>query len=146
VPLAGSRHEECLQQQIVIVDPLAEAGARMYAPVANRGEAIGVLEITLPGHPDDRTIRDVLLAAHLLGYAVIVNRRFTDLFRWGQRSVPLSLAAEIQHRLVPGSFTCETEQFTLAAWLEPARADQLTQVSGLRPCERRLPAYDEGEG
>jgi hypothetical protein len=42
------------------------------------------------------------------------------LFEWGQRSVPLSLAAEIQHRLLPGSYTCEAGQFTLAGWLEPA--------------------------
>jgi serine phosphatase RsbU (regulator of sigma subunit) len=51
---------------------------------------------------------------------VIANRRYTDLFEWGQRSVPLSLAAEIQHRLLPGAFTCEAGQFTLAAWLQPA--------------------------
>ena len=51
---------------------------------------------------------------------VIANRRFTDLFAWGQRSVALSLAAEIQHRLLPGSYTCEAGQFTLAAWPEPA--------------------------
>ena len=63
---------------------------------------------------------DVALAAHALAYVVIANRRFTDLFAWGQRSVPLSLAAEIQHRLLPGSYTCEAGQFTLAAWLEPA--------------------------
>jgi serine phosphatase RsbU (regulator of sigma subunit) len=30
------------------------------------------------------------------------------------------LAAEIQHRLLPGAFTCEAGQFTLAAWLQPA--------------------------
>jgi serine phosphatase RsbU (regulator of sigma subunit) len=34
--------------------------------------------------------------------------------------VPLSLAAEIQHRLLPGAFTCEAGQLTLAAWLQPA--------------------------
>src|SRR5438093_831032 len=60
------------------------------------------------------------LATHFLAYVVIANRRYTDLFEWGQRSVPLSLAAEIQHRLLPGSFTCEAGQFTLAAWLQPA--------------------------
>ena len=59
-------------------------------------------------------------AAHAMAYIVIANRRYTDLFEWGQRSVPLSLAAEIQHRLLPGSYTCEAGQFTLAAWLEPA--------------------------
>jgi serine phosphatase RsbU (regulator of sigma subunit) len=60
------------------------------------------------------------VAAHTLAYVVIANRRFTDLFEWGQRSVPLSLAAEIQHRLLPGAYTCEAGQFTMAAWLEPA--------------------------
>jgi serine phosphatase RsbU (regulator of sigma subunit) len=30
------------------------------------------------------------------------------------------LAAEIQHRLLPGAFTCEAGQFTLAAWRQPA--------------------------
>src|SRR4051794_41646953 len=33
---------------------------------------------------------------------------------------PWSLAAEIQHRLLPTSYTCEAGQFTLAGWLEPA--------------------------
>ena len=70
--------------------------------------------------PDEQTIADVGRAAHAFAYIVIANRRYTDLFEWGQRSVPLSLAAEIQHRLLPGSYTCEAGQFTLAAWLEPA--------------------------
>ena len=92
----------------------------VFAPVTNRGEAIGVLEMSLPEPPDDQTLADVALAAHALAYVVIANRRFTDLFEWGQRSVRLSLAAEIQHRLLPDTFTCEGAQFTLAAWLEPA--------------------------
>ena len=65
-------------------------------------------------------LAEVAFAAHALAYVVIANRRFTDLFEWGQRSVPLSLAAEIQHRLLPGAYTCEAGQFTLAGWLEPA--------------------------
>ena len=93
----------------------------MFAPVTNRGEAIGVLELRLREAPDEQTLADVALAAHALAYVVIANRRFTDLFEWGQRSVPLSLAAEIQHRLLPGSYTCEAGQFTLAAgWSPPA--------------------------
>ena len=79
-----------------------------------------MLELDLAEAPDEPTLADVALAAHALAYVVIANRRFTDLFEWGQRSVPLSLAAEIQHRLLPDAFTCEAGQFTLAAWLEPA--------------------------
>jgi len=88
--------------------------------VTNRGEAIGVLELLLSEAPDERVLTEVAFAAHALAYVVIANRRFTDLFQWGQRSVPLSLAAEIQHRLLPGAYTCEAGQFTLAGWLEPA--------------------------
>jgi serine phosphatase RsbU (regulator of sigma subunit) len=97
-----------------------EDGARVFAPVTSRGEAVGVLELGLEEFPLEQTVADVALAAHFLAYVVIANRRYTDLFEWGRRSVPLSLAAEIQHRLLPGAYTCEAGQFTLAAWLQPA--------------------------
>ncbi|HVE92445.1 MAG TPA: PP2C family protein-serine/threonine phosphatase [Actinomycetota bacterium] len=118
VMLAGSPHEQALQSQTVIV----EKGdmTRLFAPVTNRGEAIGILELVVPDAPDDTVLAAVSQAAHTLAYVVIANRRFTDLFEWGRRSVKLSLAAEIQHSLLPGTYVCEAGQFTLAAWLEPA--------------------------
>ena len=119
VPLMGSPQGRALAGQALAVETDAH-GVRLFAPVTNRGEAIGVLQLSLPQPPDEQTLADVALAAHTLAYIVIANRRFTDLFEWGQRSVRLSLAAEIQHRLLPGSYTCEAGQFTLAAWLEPS--------------------------
>lgn len=119
VALVGSPHGLALRNQKVELEQAA-GSCRLFAPVTNRGEAIGVLELALTGVPDEQTLADVALAAHALAYVVIANRRFTDLFEWGQRSVRLSLAAEIQHRLLPDAFTCEGGQFTLAAWLEPA--------------------------
>jgi len=119
VPLAGSSHGRALAAQTVQVEEQAW-GWRVLAPVTNRGEAIGVLELVLPEAPDELAEADVALAAHALAYVIIANRRFTDLFEWGQRSVPLSLAAEVQHRLLPAAYTCEAGQFSLAAWLEPA--------------------------
>ena len=119
VPLEGSAHGLALRNQAVEVREGA-GEARVFAPVTNRGEAIGVLELSLAESPDEQILADVALAAHALAYVVIANRRFTDLFEWGQRSVRLSLAAEIQHRLLPDAITCEGGQFTLAAWLEPA--------------------------
>lgn len=38
----------------------------------------------------------------------------------GQRTVPFTLAAEIQRRLLPDAFSLDAAEFTLAAWLEPA--------------------------
>lgn len=107
-----------LRQDVEVVQD--DGGAWLFAPVTSRGEAVGVLELRLPDPPDETTIAGVAQAGHALAYIVIANRRYTDLFEWGQRTVPLSLAAEIQHRLLPGAYTCEAGQFTLAAWLEPA--------------------------
>lgn len=120
VALAGTPHGRALAGQSVEVVELEEGGACLYAPVTSRGEAVGVLELSMATAPDEQTVADIGRAAHAFAYVVIANRRYTDLFEWGQRSVPLSLAAEIQHRLLPGSYTCEAGQFTLAAWLEPA--------------------------
>src|SRR6476661_6596157 len=119
LPLIGTPHGRALAAQTVeVIDE--DGGARLFAPVTSRGEAVGVLELLLDEFPAEQTVADVAQAAHFLAYVVIANRRYTDLFEWGQRSVPLSLAAEIQHRLLPGAFTCEAGQFTLAAWLQPA--------------------------
>ena len=119
VPLEGTPYGAALAGQRSVV--LREGDdTRVLAPVTSRGEAVGVLELVLPFEPAAITLEDVELAAHQLAYMIIANRRYTDLFEWGQRTVPLSLAAEIQRRLLPASFTCEADQLTLAGWLEPA--------------------------
>ncbi|SDC11558.1 Stage II sporulation protein E (SpoIIE) [Geodermatophilus telluris] len=119
VPMAGTVYERVLRTQQVDVEPLAD-GARVVAPVSDRGDAIGLVELTLPREPPPALIADVAAAAHALAYVVIAARRYTDVFEWGQRTTPFSLAAEIQRRLLPSSYTCEAGQFTLAGWLEPA--------------------------
>jgi serine phosphatase RsbU (regulator of sigma subunit) len=119
VALAGTPQGRALAAQGVEVVE-GDDGVWLFAPVTSRGEAVGVLELRVPSALDEQATAGVAQAAHALAYIVIANRRYTDLYEWGQRSVPLSLAAEIQHRLLPGSYTCEAGQFTLAAWLEPA--------------------------
>jgi serine phosphatase RsbU (regulator of sigma subunit) len=93
---------------------------RMLAPVTQRGEVVGLLEVFLAREPDENAVQLVRRAAHILAFVVIANRRHTDLFEWGQRTTPFELSAEIQRRLLPGAFTCEAGAFTLSAWLEPA--------------------------
>jgi serine phosphatase RsbU (regulator of sigma subunit) len=119
VPLAGSRYERVLRTQQVDVQPLGD-GSRLIVPVTDRGDAIGLIELDLPRPAQAEMVADVSAAAHALAYVVIAARRHTDVFEWGQRTTPFSLAAEIQRRLLPSSYTCEAGQFTLAGWLEPA--------------------------
>ncbi|WP_375480728.1 PP2C family protein-serine/threonine phosphatase [uncultured Jatrophihabitans sp.] len=95
-------------------------GWRVLAPVTQRGEVIGLLEVLLANEPSAQTIEQISQVAHTLAFVVIVNRRHTDLFEWGQRSTPFSLSAEIQRRVLPAALTCEAGSFTLSGWLEPA--------------------------
>ncbi|MGZ4594303.1 MAG: GAF domain-containing protein, partial [Actinomycetes bacterium] len=71
----------------------------VLAPVTERGEVLGLLEMSLPVQPDPDTLAEIGRTAHLLGFVVIANRRHTDLFERGQRSTPFTLPAEIQRRL-----------------------------------------------
>ena len=119
VQLAGTVYDRVLRTQQVDVHE-REGGAQLIVPVTDRGDAIGVLELSLPRYPDEQVVADVAATAHALAYVVIANRRHTDLFEWGQRTTLFSLAAEIQRRLLPTSYTCEAGQFTLAGWLEPS--------------------------
>lgn len=128
LPFDEGPHEQALRTQQVQVVPTekAEAGKwragwwQVVAPVTERGETIGVLELHLPEMPDVETTADIARIGHLLAFIVIANRRHTDLFEWGQRSRTFSLSAEIQQRLLPDARTCEASAFTLSGWLEPA--------------------------
>ncbi|MGY1730410.1 PP2C family protein-serine/threonine phosphatase [Geodermatophilus sp. SYSU D01045] len=119
VPLSGSPYGRVLRTQQVDVQHV-DAGARVIVPVTNRGDAIGLLELLLPGPPSPSEVATVETAAHALAYVLVAARRHTDVFEWGMRSTPFTLAAEIQRRLLPAAYTCEAGQFTLAGWLEPA--------------------------
>ncbi len=119
MPFDGGIHEQALRTQAVQVQA-GPAGWTVWAPVTERGEAIGLLELTLPAEPDPRALAEIRQTAHLLSFVVIANRRHTDLFEWGQRTTPFTLSAEIQRRLLPAAFTCEAGAFTLSGWLEPA--------------------------
>ncbi|MGY2077562.1 MULTISPECIES: PP2C family protein-serine/threonine phosphatase [unclassified Blastococcus] len=119
LPLDGTVYEQVLRTQEADVRESA-GGAVMVVPVTDRGDAIGVIEIELARYPSQKEMADVRNAAHALAYVVIAARRHTDVFEWGQRTTPFALAAEIQRRLLPASYTCEAGQFTLAGWLEPA--------------------------
>jgi serine phosphatase RsbU (regulator of sigma subunit) len=119
VPLPGTVYERVMQTQRVDMRD-TDSGVVAVVPVTVTGDALGALELRLPARPDEQALLLIEAVAHALAYIVVVNRRYTDLFERGQRTAPMSLAAEIQRRLLPSSFTHQAPQFTVAGWLEPA--------------------------
>jgi serine phosphatase RsbU (regulator of sigma subunit) len=129
MPFDGGSAELAVRTQTVQVLPPPEphqdshdGSWKVLAPVTERGESIGLLELHLPEEPGASTVAEIGRFAHLLAFVVVANGRHTDLFEWGQRTRTFSLSAEIQQRLLPGPRTCEAGAFTLSAWLEPAAA------------------------
>jgi serine phosphatase RsbU (regulator of sigma subunit) len=128
LPFDGGPAEEALRTQSVqVVAPAPRTAAAngsdrwvVLAPVTERGEALGLLRLTLPDEPDAAVLTQISRIGHMLAFVVIANRRHTDLFEWAQRTASFSLPAEIQRRLLPAAFTCEAGAFVLSAWLEPA--------------------------
>lgn len=119
VRIEGSAAGRALRrQQVELV--AEDDGVWVYAPVTDRGEAVGVMELLLPAPPDEPTLAYLASAGHALAYVVIADRRYTDLYEWTERSTALSLAAEIQRRLLPSSYACEAGMFSLAGWMIPA--------------------------
>jgi serine phosphatase RsbU (regulator of sigma subunit) len=121
LPLRGSDYEPVLRrQQVVRIDE--RAGERILVPVTESGDALGVIDLHLPWPADELVLADIAAVAEALARVVVASRRHSDLMDWAQDTSPFSLAAEIQRRLLPGSYTCETDRFTVAGWLEPANA------------------------
>jgi serine phosphatase RsbU (regulator of sigma subunit) len=128
LPHDGGAGERVLRTQSVEVvapgtrgvDGTRDGSWHVLAPVTERGEALGLLELVLPLEPDADVVEDIARTAHALAFVIIANRRHTDLFERAQRSTQYTLAAEIQRRLLPGSLTCEAGAFSLSGWLEPA--------------------------
>ncbi|NEC68858.1 PP2C family protein-serine/threonine phosphatase [Streptomyces sp. SID9727] len=119
VILAGSMYDDVLRTQKPVVVLEGGQGRRVLAPVTNRGDAIGVLELYLDDATED-VLEQVADVAHALAYVIVTDRRFTDLYHWGNRTTSVTLAAEIQRQLLPSAPSCEAPEFTLAGALVPA--------------------------
>src|SRR5689334_1708907 len=98
MPFDGGPAEEALRTQSVqVVAPTPQtAGSHrdqwvVLAPVTERGEALGLLRLTLPDEPATAVLAQIARIGHVLAFVVIANRRHTDLFEWAQRSTSFTL-------------------------------------------------------
>jgi stage II sporulation SpoE-like protein len=104
-------------RRTAVEEQLAD-GVRMYLPLLDGSDEVGVLALTLDAVDED----DRRLLRRLAGLAagmLVTKNGYTDQFIQARRGEPMTLAAEIQWALLP-PMTMITAQVALAGILEPA--------------------------
>ncbi|WP_035840125.1 PP2C family protein-serine/threonine phosphatase [Kitasatospora azatica] len=93
-------------------------GVRMFLPLLDGSDEVGVLAVTLDRVDDDdrRLLRRL---AGLVADMLVTKNGYTDRFFQARRREPMSVAAEIQWSLLP-PLSMNTPQVAVAGILEPA--------------------------
>jgi hypothetical protein len=112
--LAGRAFQ--LQQ---VVSAQVEGGWRVWAPVRERAERIGVLEFGF-AEVDDELLAMCDDLALLAGHLVHTAGRYTDLIELRRRRRPMNLAAEMQWDMLMPPLAFSSPELAIAGILEPA--------------------------
>ncbi|GGO58597.1 hypothetical protein GCM10012287_57110 [Streptomyces daqingensis] len=118
LPIDGSSAGEAFLSQRVVEERMAD-GVRMYLPLLDGSDEVGVMVLTLESvEDDDRRLLGRL--AGLVADMLVTKGSYTDeFFKVRRLGKPLSVAAEIQWSLLP-PLSMSTPQVSLAGVLEPA--------------------------
>ncbi|MER7505164.1 PP2C family protein-serine/threonine phosphatase [Nonomuraea pusilla] len=101
-----------------VVEVAQARGVRMYLPLLDGSDQVGVMALTLDAVTDD----DRRLLRRLVGLVadmLITKNSYTDQFFLARRREPMSVSAEIQWSLLP-PLSMSVPQIEVAGMLEPA--------------------------
>lgn len=101
-----------------VVDAPAGDGHQVWTPLVDGAERIGVIGFVV-GDIDDPMRRRCLALAALITQFVITKDQYTDVYEVAARQRDMTLASELQRRLLP-PLTCTTRRLAVAAVIEPA--------------------------
>jgi serine phosphatase RsbU (regulator of sigma subunit) len=117
-PIDGSWPGRAFTQDARIEQVLPDGSVRMYLPMLDGSDRVGVLAFTLPGVDDD----DRRLAQRLAGLTadlVVTKSMYTGTFARVRTAAPMSLSAHLQWQTLP-PLVMTTPDVALAGILEPA--------------------------
>lgn len=100
------------------LDTEADGGRRVWLPLLDAVERLGVLELTVDAL-DEPTLARCHWLASLAAEAIVSKRAYSDTFAKITRSREMSLAAEVQNILLP-PLTSGTERVVASGLVEPA--------------------------
>ncbi|MFF2937949.1 PP2C family protein-serine/threonine phosphatase [Streptomyces mirabilis] len=117
-PMADSPAGRAFLSEDVVEVPQAHGGVRIYLPLMDGSDQVGVMALTLDavGDADRRLLRRL---AGLVADMLVTKNAYTDQFFLARRREPMSVSAEIQWNLLP-PLTMTLTQVTVAGILEPA--------------------------
>ncbi|MEU2739548.1 PP2C family protein-serine/threonine phosphatase [Streptomyces sp. NPDC007095] len=117
-PMADSPAGRAFLSEDVVEVPQAHGGVRMYLPLLDGSDQVGVMALTLDavGDADRRLLRRL---AGLVADMLVTKNAYTDQFFLARRREPMSVSAEIQWNLLP-PLTMTLPQVSVAGVLEPA--------------------------
>jgi hypothetical protein len=118
IAVEGTHAGRAFQLQEVVTAEVDD-GWRVWAPVRERAERIGVLEFGF------RELDDEVLAlcddlGRLAGHLVHTSGRYTDLVELRRRRRPMNLAAEMQWDMLMPPLAFSSPELAIAGILEPA--------------------------
>lgn len=103
---------------IAVQEADAPSGRRLWLPLLDGAERLGVLSLTLPRADDALRVQCSWLAT-LVAELLMTKGQYTDSYSLTRRRQPMSQAAEMQWQLLP-PLTFVTPQVVIAGLLEPA--------------------------
>jgi serine phosphatase RsbU (regulator of sigma subunit) len=117
-PVSDSPAGRAFLSANVVEVPQPHDGIRMYLPLLDGSDQVGVMALTLDdvGDDDRRLLRRV---ARLVADMLVTKNAYTDQFFLARRREPMSVSAEIQWSLLP-PLTMSVPQVKVAGILEPA--------------------------
>ncbi|WP_314177828.1 PP2C family protein-serine/threonine phosphatase [Streptomyces winkii] len=117
LPIDGSMAGDAFLRKTAVED-VQPGGVRIYLPLLDGSDEVGVMTVTLDSVDDDdrRLLRRL---AGLVADMLVTKNAYTDQFFQARRRMPMSLSAEVQWALLP-PLSMETPQVALAGALEPA--------------------------
>src|SRR3954454_10072673 len=105
-----------------ILDTDAVRGRRLWLPLLDGTERLGVLELSFPGAKDELSEQELMLCeryAHFIASMIVTKDAYSDVFKMLRRRASFTTATELLREIVPPT-VISTEDFVLGALLEPA--------------------------
>jgi serine phosphatase RsbU (regulator of sigma subunit) len=118
LPIEGTMAGRAFARVEVVSGP-AEHGHRLWMPLLDGVERLGVAELVLPQAPTEDERDEWRAFTSLAAELIVVNDAYSDVFSRLRRRKTLSLAAEMQWELLP-PMSFGTDRVVVTGGLEPA--------------------------